>query len=147
MVTQVSEPITVQQSTISARFALDDTHEHAHSRDMATMITNEFGTDITIRTAEDSPGCTAYRREERYASHTGGACVNLTIEMKTSTNFYVRFSYNRGNGWQPARRSKETFTSEAAARAFADRRWTKMLTWVRTVEPKKSTWQPDFTNH
>ena len=39
---------------------------------METTTTNELGTDITIRIAVDSPGCRAYRREERYAVHSTG---------------------------------------------------------------------------
>lgn len=116
---------------------------------METTTTNELGTDITIRTAVDAPGRRAYTREQRYAAHSSGAVVNLTIEMKTTLDggyaYYVRFAHNRGNGWQTAKRSKETFTTELAAREWADARWAKLLTWVRTVEAKPSTFQPDFT--
>lgn len=130
--------------------AVDMVNENRHTGfTMKNTETNTVGgTDIMIRMGEDRPGYRACRREERYAHHqTEDGCpvVTLTINLSDDgESFYVRWSTNKGNGWGKAYR-KSGFTTEAAAREFANGKWATMLAWVATVAPKASTWQADFT--
>jgi hypothetical protein len=92
--------------------------------------------DITLTTigAYDHAGGMSYRREQRHATREA-ASVDLEITMPVrGESFSVRWSVNRGAGWSRPWR-KSGFTTEAAARAFADRKIAALLAWLAKVEP------------
>lgn len=82
-------------------------------------------------------------RERKYAYKSRGratAIVELTICAErdddcSAVRYVVRYHVNPGNGWHPARKSREAFDTQAMAVASADATWKILLSWIRAITP------------
>lgn len=102
---------------------------------MTTTNTTVNGMEVTIQGAISAR---SYRREQRYATKDGAdgaAKLDLRIETEDFITFYVVWQANPGRGWGKRHR-QGGFRTEAAARAFADSKWTICLHgWLASVVP------------
>lgn len=85
----------------------------------------------------------SYTREERFG-FKAAATITMTIQRTTdwaSGRCYVTWNANKGRGWFRGWKTRP-FASEAEARAFADRKWPTLLSWLEGVTPQTSTGIP-----